>query len=157
MINKRGALAAAVIAAALPVVAQWEGLRTKPYYDLVGVKTVCYGETRGVQDRIYSKAECDAMLADGMVDFYMQVDPCLPDELPPKAAGMFLSLAWNVGPGAVCRSQTIQTAFNKKDWAAACRGIGLFNKARINGQLQVVKGLDNRRKQEVQLCLAGLK
>lgn len=154
--KKSTAAAAAVIAAALPVVALWEGLRTKPYYDLVGVKTVCYGETRNVQDRIYSKAECDAMLADGLVDFYRQVDPCLPDELPPKAAGMFLSLAWNVGPGAVCKSQTIQSAFARKDWPAACRGIGLFNKARVGGQLTVVKGLDNRRKQEVQLCLDGL-
>lgn len=154
--KKSTAAAAAIIAAAMPVVALWEGLRTKPYYDLVGVKTVCYGETRNVQDRIYSKAECDAMLADGLVDFYHQVDPCLPDELPPKAAGMFLSLAWNVGPGAVCKSQTIQSAFARKDWPAACRGIGLFNKARVGGQLTVVKGLDNRRKQEVQLCLDGL-
>ena len=150
---KKVVAAAAIFAAALPVVAASEGLRVKPYYDLVGVKTVCYGETRGVEDRVYSKAECDAMLVDGLEDFYKQVDPCLPDALPPASTGMFLSLAWNVGPGAVCKSKTIQTAFAKADYHAACRAIGLFNRA--GGK--VVQGLVNRRAEEVRLCLAGLK
>jgi lysozyme len=150
---KKSVAFAAVVAVALPVVAGWEGLRTKPYFDLVGVKTVCYGETRGVEERVYSKEECDRMLATGLVDFYAQVDPCIPDEFPPNSTGMMLSLAWNVGPGAVCKSRTIQGAFARKDWPGACRAILLFNKA--GGK--VVKGLDNRRKQEAQLCLDGLK
>lgn len=147
------AAAALAVAAALPVVAKWEGLRLAPYYDIVGVKTVCYGETRGVEDRIYTKAECDAMLAGGLEEFYAKIDPCMPDDVPPKAAGMFLSLAYNVGPGAFCKSQTLQSAFARKDYAAACRGINLFNKA--GGK--VVKGLVNRRAEEAKLCLDGLK
>lgn len=150
---KKTTAAAAVIAAALPVVALWEGLRTKPYYDIVGVKTVCYGETRGVQDRVYTKAECDAMLSGALVEFYAKVDPCIPDDLPPKATGMFLSLAYNVGPTALCKSQTIQAAFARKDWVGACKAINLFNRA--GGR--VVQGLVNRRAQEAQLCLDGLR
>jgi lysozyme len=147
------AAAALVVAAALPVVAKWEGLELKPYYDIVNVKTVCYGETRGVEDRIYTKAECDVMLAGGLEEFYTKIDPCMPDDVPPKAAGMFLSFSWNVGPGAFCKSQTIQSAFTRKDYAAACRGMNLFNKA--GGK--VVNGLVKRRAEESKLCLAGLK
>lgn len=146
-------IAALVVVAALPVVAKWEGLRLTPYYDIVGVKTVCYGETRGVQNRVYSKAECEGMLAGGLEEFYAKIDPCMPDDVPPKAAGMFLSLAYNVGPGAFCKSQTIQSAFARKDYAAACRALNLFNRA--GGR--VVQGLVNRRAEESKLCLAGLK
>lgn len=150
---KKKVIAALVVAAALPLVASWEGLRLKPYFDIVGVKTVCYGETRGVEDRIYTKAECDAMLSGALEDFYVKIDPCMPDDVPPKAAGMFLSLAYNVGAGAFCKSQTLQSAFARQDYAAACRGLTLFNKA--GGK--VVKGLVNRRAEEAKLCLAGLK
>lgn len=152
MTNRKLAAIAATIAVALPVVAAWEGLRTRPYYDIVGVRTVCYGETRGVQERIYTRAECDEMLSRGLHEFYRQIDPCMPDDVPPRAAGMFLSLAYNIGPRAFCQSRTIQTAFANKDYAAACRGILLFNRA--GGR--VVQGLVNRRTQESQLCLAGL-
>lgn len=52
------------LAVAVPLIAKWEGLRTEAYRDIVGVWTVCYGETKGVRPGdLYSKAECDAMLA----------------------------------------------------------------------------------------------
>ena len=147
------AAAALAVAAALPVVAKWEGLRLAPYYDIVNVKTVCFGETRGVEDRIYTKAECEAMLSGALEEFFVKIDPCMPDDVPPKAAGMFLSLAYNVGAGAFCKSQTLQSAFARKDYVAACNGMNLFNRA--GGK--VVKGLVNRRAEESKLCLAGLK
>ncbi|WP_412074125.1 glycoside hydrolase family protein [Tritonibacter mobilis] len=37
------------LASALSFIGQWEGLRTKAYRDIVGVWTVCYGETKGVR------------------------------------------------------------------------------------------------------------
>ncbi len=49
------------------LVGAWEGKRNDPYKDIVGVPTVCYGETR-VQMRRYSDAECKDMLADGLAD-----------------------------------------------------------------------------------------
>ena len=58
-----GAIAGSGIAlsTAIAFVGQWEGLRTEAYRDVVGIWTVCYGETKGVQPGdSYSKAECDA-------------------------------------------------------------------------------------------------
>lgn len=152
MNNKSKLLIAAVLIAAVPIVSKWEGRELRPYYDIVGVRTVCDGITYNVQERLYSHAECDALLSTGLQEFYAKIDPCMPDDVPPKAAGMFLSLAWNIGPGAFCKSRTIQTAFARKDFVAACKGILLFNRA--GGR--VVKGLDNRRREEARLCLEGL-
>lgn len=63
-VNKKavtGGVAAAALTLAVPLIAKWEGKRNDPYRDIVGVKTVCYGETR-VPMRPYSDAECTAML-----------------------------------------------------------------------------------------------
>ncbi len=56
-----GLVGGAVLAAAMALIQPWEGLRTDPYNDIVGIPTVCYGETR-VQMRRYTKAECSDML-----------------------------------------------------------------------------------------------
>nr|WP_241482183.1 hypothetical protein [Leisingera sp. ANG-Vp] len=37
------------LASAVSFIGQWEGLRTEAYRDVVGVWTVCYGETKGVK------------------------------------------------------------------------------------------------------------
>ncbi|UIK07969.1 glycoside hydrolase family protein [Neorhizobium galegae] len=36
-----------IAAAAVALVAAWEGAKTVAYKDIVGVPTVCFGETRG--------------------------------------------------------------------------------------------------------------
>ena len=71
------ALVAAVSAAAIPTVQVWEGLRTVPYRDVVGVLTVCYGETEGVQNRTYSPEECSELLNDRLMqDYYLPLVQC---------------------------------------------------------------------------------
>ncbi|PCJ05866.1 MAG: hypothetical protein COB16_14310 [Rhodobacteraceae bacterium] len=44
-----GASAALVIALATPFIAKWEGVRLEAYKDVVGVETICFGDTHGVQ------------------------------------------------------------------------------------------------------------
>lgn len=151
--KKKAAFVGLILLAATPFVAKWEGLSLTPYRDVIGKTTWCYGETRGQPKSLYSKAECDSMLAGGLEEFYTKVDLCIPDDLSAQSTAMFLSLAYNVGPGAFCKSQTIQSAFARKDYAAACRAVNLFNRA--GGR--VVQGLVNRRAEESKLCLAGLK
>lgn len=60
--KKKGAGAAIVLA--LPMVAHYEGLRTKAYLDAVGVPTICWGETENVKlGDVKTKEECDKMLS----------------------------------------------------------------------------------------------
>ena len=69
---------AAASAVAIPFIAGWEGKRNDPYSDIVGVKTVCYGETR-VTMRRYTDAECLQMLNRAVTEDYMKpVLECTP-------------------------------------------------------------------------------
>jgi GH24 family phage-related lysozyme (muramidase) len=148
-----GAAVAASVALAVPLVARWEGLKLDPYTDIVGVRTVCYGETRGVQERRHTKAECDAMLAAAVAEFGARLDSCLTREadMPPAMRAALYSWAYNVGIGAACRSTLVRLA-NAGDFRAACEQLPRWNRA--GGR--EVRGLSNRRAEERALCLADL-
>lgn len=145
-----GAIAAA-LAIATPLIAKWEGKRNDPYTDIVGVKTVCYGETR-VQMRRYSDAECTAMLNKAVAEYMQPVIRCAPALANrPYQLAAATSLAYNIGPAAFCRS-TAARRFNAGDMKGGCKAIAYWNMA--GGR--VVPGLVNRRADEVRLCMKGL-
>ena len=152
--KSRLAKSGAVMAAAVALVGAWEGLRTVAYRDVVGIPTVCFGETRGVEmgDR-YTVDECKAMLGDGLIEFEAGMRKCLtsPDAIPDGAYVAFLSLSYNIGPGAFCKSTLVRKA-NVGDIKGACDELPKWNRA--GGR--VVKGLTNRRAAERELCLKGL-
>lgn len=142
----------AMIAVASPIVGQWEGKRNHPYRDLIGIVTVCYGETRGVQNRFYSDAECRAMLDEAVGDFGQAVaerNPALVEHPHQWAAAT--SLAYNIGKSAYARS-TVAKRFGAGRWRSACDNFLAWKYA--GGR--VVRGLLNRRKAERELCLTDL-
>ncbi|MBO0141520.1 lysozyme [Agrobacterium sp. Ap1] len=142
-----------IAAAAIALVAAWEGVRTVAYKDIVGVPTVCFGETRGVKmgDR-YTMEECRAMLGDGLVEFEAGMRACLtkPDSIPEKPYVAFLSLSYNIGTRAFCGS-TVARRANVGDIRGACNAITMWDRA--GGR--VVQGLVNRRAEERKICLQG--
>lgn len=141
---------------AVPFIGRWEGLRLQAYRDLVGVWTVCYGETKGVQPGdTYTRAECDAMLARESIAYRDGVHAAMTEAarstlLPVGRDVAFASLAYNVGVGAAGRSTAVRR-LNAGDVSGACSAIGWWNKA--GGR--VVRGLVNRRSEEIELCLRG--
>lgn len=144
----------AVVAVALAVVGAHEGLRTTAYRDVVGVPTVCYGETRGVRmGQRYTKPECDAMLLKGLTEFADGVEKCAPGlrDAPADRYVAHLSFAYNVGTGAYC-SSTVVREFNAGHVRASCDALLKWNKA--GGR--PVAGLTRRRHEERDLCLKGL-
>jgi len=148
LVKTVGAGAAATL---LLFVSAWEGKSNDPYKDIVGVWTVCYGETR-VTMRRYSDAECKAMKADALVDFAEPVlkrNPELRGRDNQLAAAV--SLAYNIGSAGYNRS-TVARRFSQGRWREACDAFLLWNRA--GGK--VVRGLDNRRRAERALCLKGL-
>lgn len=152
--NSRLKKSGALMAAAVAIVGAWEGLRTVAYRDVVGIPTVCYGETRGVKmgDR-YTVDECKAMLGDGLAEFEQGMRKCLaaPDRIPAKSYVAFLSLSYNIGTGAFCRS-TVARRANAGDVRGACDAILMWDKA--GGKR--VQGLVNRRADERRICLEGV-
>lgn len=145
---------AAALAAAVSLIGGYEGLRLNSYQDVIGVWTACYGETRGIRPGMtFTKAECDAQFAKGLVEFETGMRACLkqPDAVPIKPYIAFLSLSYNIGLGAFCKSSVARYA-NAGDLRAACNRIPAFNKA--GGR--VIKGLVSRRGDEQKYCLSGL-
>lgn len=135
----------------IALVTQLEGKSNDPYEDIVGIATVCMGETR-VEMRHYTDAECEDMLADGLSDFaegVLERNPQLEGHDAQLLAAT--SLAYNIGIGAYSRS-TVAKRFSAGNWKGACDAFLLWNKA--GGR--VVKGLDTRRRKERQICLRGL-
>jgi len=148
-----GAVLAAVIALALPVVQHFEGRSLVAYRDIVGVATICDGETRGVKmGDTATDAECDAMTEAAVAQFEAAIRPCLPADLPTETRAAFVVTAYNIGAGAFCKSTMARKA-NAGDLRGACDALLLWNKA--GGQ--VVRGLDRRRQAERALCLRGVK
>jgi lysozyme len=154
--TEAGIIAAAVVALALPLVQLWEGRSLVAYRDIAGIPTICDGETRGVKmgDRA-TPAECDAMTEAAVAEFERAIRPCLPRSLPTETRAAFVVTAYNIGASAFCGSSMSRRAL-AGDLRGACDALMLWNKARVNGQLQVVRGLTNRRAAERALCLRGL-
>lgn len=154
-IARNGAIVGAILAAcatAAPFVVKWEGWENRSYADIVNVWTACAGTTRGVKpNTTYSDVQCQTLAARELVEYGTEISPCLPEELPTKTRAAFISAAYNIGTKGFCGSSMSRKAM-AGDLVGACNSLLLWNKA--GGA--VVKGLDNRRKDERALCLEGL-
>lgn len=148
---------AAFLEIAVPFVGRWEGLRLEAYLDIVGVPTVCYGETKGVRlGDSYTKTECDEMLAREIISYRNRLRPAftsqtLANRLPIPRDVAFTSLAYNVGVSGTSKSTAVRR-LNEGSIAGACTALGWWNKA--GGR--VVRGLVNRRTEETELCMRGV-
>lgn len=150
----KGLIAGSVALTALATgfVANWEGRELRAYKDIVGVWTICDGETKGVKPGdVATPAECDSMLARNLITYEAGLDRCLTYPVPGKAKVAFLSWTYNVGVGAACKSTLVRKA-NAGDVVGACNELLKWNRA--GGR--VVKGLTNRREAEREMCLDGV-
>jgi len=142
----------ALTALATSFIMPWEGRELRAYYDIVGVLTICDGDTQNVRPgQVATHKECDQRLATHLRQFEAGLDKCLTYPVPGKAKVAFLSWAYNVGVGAACGSTLVRKA-NAGDIVGACNELPKWNRA--GGK--VVRGLSNRRAAERELCLAGV-
>ena len=148
--NKRNAWLAGVVAAVtISTVSLLEGRSNDPYQDIVGVWTVCDGETN-VEMRRYTDAECNAMLRRSLVKYGDGILGCITVPISQNQHAAFTSFAYNVGVPAFCKS-TVVKKLNAGDYVGACNGMLAWSYA--GGKY--VQGLYNRRKVEQRLCLKG--
>jgi lysozyme len=141
--------------ATLDLVKEFEGLRLKAYKDAVGVWTIGYGTTAaaglGIVPKagmVITEAEAEGYLIKGLEKFAASIRPKITAPINDNEFGAFLSLAYNIGPGAFAKSSALKK-FNAGDKAGAANAILLWNKA--GGK--VLAGLTRRRGRERELFL----
>jgi len=145
-----GYLIASLIAT--PFIIKWEGQENHAYKDIVGVVTICSGETRGVKIGDYkTDDECEAMTQEAVLEFAEYVDDVVTVDVSPKTHAAITSFTYNVGKSAL-KGSTLLRKLNRGDYVGACNEMLRWNRA--GGR--VVQGLVNRRKAENALCLDGI-
>lgn len=143
----------AIPLSAVELIADSEGLRLKAYRCPAGILTCGWGETAGIAAHtVWTKAEADSRLCGSIDEYASQVKALCTDEPTENELGAMTSLAYNIGVEAFAKS-TVLKAHNRGDAQSASRAFGLWNKARINGVLQVLAGLTARRAAEAALYL----
>lgn len=142
-----------VAVAAVALIGGWEGLKLTSYQDVIGVWTACYGETKGIGPGMkFTKGQCDAIFIESIRDHEAGMRGCLenPDAIPEESYVAFTSFTYNVGVGNFCKS-TMRRKINAGDVRGACHELRRWNRA--GGR--VIRGLTNRRADELRLCLKG--
>ena len=139
----------AVLLASVAFIAPWEGLELVPYRDIVGKVTWCYGETRGTPRGEYTEAECAAMLATGVGQFYDGLMRCVHRPLTLGQSVAITSWAYNVGIHAACNSTLVRKLNAGAPADEWCRELLRWDKA--GGR--TVRGLTNRRQAEYRECI----
>ncbi len=137
-------------ASALVGIAVHEGYRGEAYTPVKGdVPTIGYGTTDGVKpgDTIEPVQALVRKLQD-VQRFEGALRQCVRVPLHQYEYDAFLSLAYNIGPGAFC-SSTLVRRLNASDYAGACAEILRWD--RFRGE--PLRGLTLRRQAENRQCL----
>lgn len=145
-------LSVSAIAVALPLISYWEGYSGRAYYDVVGVPTQCYGDTKHVDwTRVKSKEECQKLLEREVIPYVQALEDAIRVPMPDTRKAALTSWTYNVGINAM-RKSTLVRKMNAGDIRGACDELLRWNKA---GGI-AWRGLTNRRMEERELCLRGL-
>ena len=111
------------------LIKQFEGFRADSYQDVVGVWTIGYGFTSGVQPGQHMTAQqAEARLITELLGYEQAVLSACTLEPNQNQLDAMCSLAWNIGIAGFLRS-TVLRAHNRGDFQSASRAFGLWNKA----------------------------
>lgn len=148
-----------VSALALAMIAGWEGYRRLAYDDGAGVQTVGFGTTRLEDGRAVAPGDrlepvravrLLAADADAIARAIARCIGAVP--LAQHEFDAFVSLAYNIGVGAFCRSTIVKRLRQSPpDYGGACEAIRMWTKA---GGRELA-GLVRRREAEYRHCVAG--
>ncbi|MBY8037773.1 lysozyme [Vibrio fluvialis] len=140
---------ASALALAAAMVMPFEGVEYKPYRDVVGVLTVCYGHTGSdiIPGKTYTKAECKQLLNNDLKNVETQVDTLITADIPEPTRAALYSFTYNVGVGAFSRS-TMLKKLNAGQITGACEELRRW----VYAGGKKWKGLVTRREIEEEVC-----
>ncbi|MGF6149021.1 Phage-related lysozyme (muraminidase) [Kingella potus] len=135
------------------LLARFEGTRSRAYLDSAGIPTIGIGFIRytlgaraGQRVKMgdsMSEAEIRAEFLNQVQSYEAAVRQYVRAPLTQSQFNACVSLCYNIGTAAFAKSSAVRL-LNEKRYQAACAAFALWNKA--GGR--VVRGLENRRKEE---------
>ncbi len=146
-----GGSVAAVLVAAAAFIQPWEGTVPRAYRDVVGILTICTGHTGPdvYEGQVVTQARCNALLASDVGKTYTQLAGCAHRQVTQNQAVALLSLGFNIGGTALCRSTLVRMLNEGAPAALWCKQILRWDRA---GGRQV-RGLTRRREAEYKVCI----
>ncbi|MBH3360774.1 lysozyme [Pseudomonas guariconensis] len=136
----------------LSIIKSFEGLRLQAYKDAVGVWTIGYGTTRGVNAGMkISKEQAERMLLNDVQRFEPEIERLVGVPLSQNQWDALVSFTYNLG-AANLESSTLLRKLNAGDYAGAADQFQRWNKA--GGK--VLAGLTRRREAERALFLEAV-
>jgi lysozyme len=150
MFKRQDIAAITLSATALVAIVIHEGYRGDAYIPVAGdVPTIGFGTTSGVKlgDRTTPEKALQVAMKD-VQNFEGAVKSCVGVPLTQNEYDAYISLSYNIGTGAFCRS-TLVKKLNTKDYVGACNEILKWDK--FNGK--PLAGLTKRRQEEYTKCL----
>lgn len=146
---------------------RYEGFVSKPYKDMVGVWTIGYGNTyypNGKKvtssDKPLTEVEAAKLKQDIInLDFSPAVNKLFADEIKSGKLNqnMFdalVSLTYNIGIGALTKSNSITGNIKAGNYKAAADGFLKYNNGTVKGIFGPIPGLTRRREEERKLFLS---
>jgi lysozyme len=138
----------------IALIKQYEGIKLDAYQDVAGIWTIGYGHIRGVTPGMHlTPEEAEQALQNDLTGAEAAVDDATSGtDTTDNQFSAMVAFAFNVGT-ANFRQSTVLKLHLVRDFQNAADAFLRWNKARVNGILQPVDGLTNRRNAERQLYL----
>lgn len=147
----------------IDLISKWEGFRENAYLDVANVPTIGYGTINynygtglpnkpvKMGDKITKEKALE--LLKKQIDAHAKtIETYVKTPLNQNQFDALSSFQYNLG-AHILKNSALLKHINNGDFAKAGAEMLLYNKARVNGVLQEVKGLTNRRREEVALFL----
>lgn len=150
MFKRQDIAAISLSATALVAIVLHEGYKDNAYIPLAGdIPTIGFGTTSGVKlgDRTTPEKALQVAMKD-VQSYEGAVKSCVTVPLAQNEYDAFISLSYNIGTGAFCKS-TLVKKLNAGDYIGACKQILLWDKY----QGKPLAGLTKRRQEEYKKCL----
>jgi len=155
MINRQGVAALVLSASALIGIAVHEGYREEAYIPVPGdVPTIGFGSTTNLDGspvrlgQRTTSVEALKRLGKDVEKFETAVKTCAPVPMYQYEFDAYVSLTYNIGPNAFCKS-TLAKKLVQYDYEGACKEILRWD--RFQGK--PLKGLTIRRQEEYKTCI----
>lgn len=144
----------------LDLIKSFEGCQLKAYKCPAGVWTIGWGTTEPVngvrphEGMRITQAQADQLLVEHLKAYENAVNR-LGVEINQNQFDALVSFCYNLGTGIFKGS--LENAIKNRNWSNVAAQMLLYNKARVNGKLTVLKGLERRRQAESALFLKPCK